>query len=74
MYVSSTYIPHMGNFFNIEVLCKHACNNWQMGSKPIAQIWLHKSQSWETSLILHVAYYLQNGQSSQFHIFKEVGE
>jgi len=63
----SCYSPLL-NTFNIgkilqsvELLCKHEHNNWE-SSELVVELWFHKSQSWEASLILHVAYYLYHGQ------------
>jgi hypothetical protein len=59
---------------SVGLLCKHGHNNWEMSSELIAELWLHKSQSWKDPLIFHVAYYLHHGQFNQFDVLKGAGD
>jgi hypothetical protein len=72
--VSSTF-PLLNAFFirevlySIEMLHKHAHNQWQMGGESIVELGLHKGQSRKTGLILHTTNYLYHSKLNQFHIF-----
>jgi len=37
-----------------------------MNNEPIMERWLHNSQSWKTSFILHITYYLHMANSTNF--------